>query len=94
MAHNIIMRVFERFSPHNIIMRVFERFSPHNVPLRSRPKCVEQFSKIQKAFQCLEKSFAEVKACRKEIDNEEDIFEDNYEDDIFEKVVKEEKGED
>lgn len=57
---------------HNIIMRVFERCSLHNVPLRSRPKCVEQFSKIQEAFQRLEKSIAEVKACGKEIDNKED----------------------
>lgn len=57
---------------HNIFMRVFERRSLHNVPLRSHPKCVEQFSKIQEAFQRLEKSFAEVKECRKEIDNRED----------------------
>ena len=60
---------------HNIIMRVFERCSPHNVPLRSRPECVEQFSKIQEAFQRLEKSCVEAITCFKEtyaeIDNKE-----------------------
>jgi len=53
-------------------MWVFERCLLHNVPLRSRPNCVEQFNKIQEVFQQLEKSCAEVKACRKEIDSKED----------------------
>lgn len=53
-------------------MRVFEHCSLHNVPLRSHRQCVEQFSKIQKAFQCLEKSYEVFKACLKEIDNKED----------------------
>jgi len=57
---------------HNIIMQVIEHCSPHNVPLRSRPKCIEQFSRIQEAFQRLEKSFAKVKAGQKEIENKEE----------------------
>lgn len=57
---------------HSIIMRVFERCLPHNVPLRSRPECVEQFSKIKKAFQWLEKSCVEVSACLKKSYAEED----------------------
>ncbi len=40
--------------------------------LRSCTEFMEQFSKIQEAFQCLEKSYVEVKACRREIHNKED----------------------
>lgn len=57
--------------PHNIIMWVFECCSPHNVPLHSHPECIEQFSKIQEAFQRLEKSYTEIKACQRKIDNKE-----------------------
>ena len=64
-------------------MQVFERCSPHNMPLRSHPEFMEHSSKIQKAFQRLEKSFAEVKVCQEENVEEEkkEEFDQNIEND-------------
>jgi len=65
------MQGFEHYSSHNITMRVFERCSPHNTLLSFRVECIELFSKIQEKLQQWEKSYVEVKARLKEIDNKE-----------------------